>query len=60
MQYIMLDTKIYPKVQRPDDWRFELYDLSISKEFDKFITFLVGLNTIALCIEYYGAPEWYN
>jgi hypothetical protein len=40
-------------------FRFGFWYVATSSGFEHFITFVIVLNTLAMCMEFYGAPDTY-
>lgn len=58
LQTKLVAAKIMPLPTTPHNkFLQKFYNLAISPYFDLFISVCVGLNTIALCVEYDEAPK---
>ena len=48
------------QVEPQNPLRLQIYKLVTNDYFDYFITFIIALNTITMCMDYYGASEELN
>ena len=60
MQRYMVDANVLVECKRYDGFRGKIFDMIEHKFFDYFITLIIVLNTILMCISYNGSSQTYN